>query len=206
MSNHQQWQRAAAATRSDCAGRSDREAVFPSHRFGSNLTEDRRGDRTRGDDWWGASNINHRGCTVAVAHLVLCPSSFVPSPWRSTLPPLLPTHPPLSSHVPPRHLLQSVQQTGVQCAGAWCDGENRQYRTILNLCIHCAHPSIFFLMCALCRCAPFLECNKPTWAGCGQHIESALAGVPQAERCQCPRDATSGCTTQSQAAPQQSAQ
>lgn len=29
------------------------------------------------------------------------------------------------------------------------------------------------------------KCHKPTWAGCGKHIESALAGVPEAERCHC---------------------
>ncbi|PZR05590.1 MAG: hypothetical protein DI536_32040 [Archangium gephyra] len=29
------------------------------------------------------------------------------------------------------------------------------------------------------------KCQKATWGGCGRHIESALAGVPQAERCRC---------------------
>ena len=28
-------------------------------------------------------------------------------------------------------------------------------------------------------------CGKPTWAGCGQHVDEALAGVPQADRCSC---------------------
>ncbi|WP_199729809.1 hypothetical protein [Tessaracoccus sp. OH4464_COT-324] len=28
------------------------------------------------------------------------------------------------------------------------------------------------------------KCGKPTWAGCGQHVEQALAGVPKGERCQ----------------------
>ncbi|OCF43925.1 hypothetical protein I317_02195 [Kwoniella heveanensis CBS 569] len=27
--------------------------------------------------------------------------------------------------------------------------------------------------------------GKPTWWGCGGHIETALEGVPEAERCQC---------------------
>jgi hypothetical protein len=31
-------------------------------------------------------------------------------------------------------------------------------------------------------------CGAATWRGCGQHIESALSGVPPAERCSCPRD------------------
>ncbi|KAI7888619.1 uncharacterized protein EV154DRAFT_604696 [Mucor mucedo] len=29
-------------------------------------------------------------------------------------------------------------------------------------------------------------CKKPTWAGCGQHIEQALEDVPKEERCVCP--------------------
>ena len=27
-------------------------------------------------------------------------------------------------------------------------------------------------------------CGKPTWSGCGDHIEQALRGVPPEERCQ----------------------
>ncbi len=27
-------------------------------------------------------------------------------------------------------------------------------------------------------------CGKPTWAGCGQHVEDALAGVAPENRCQ----------------------
>ncbi len=37
----------------------------------------------------------------------------------------------------------------------------------------------------MCRRVTCPTCNKPTWAGCGQHIEQALAGVPKAERCAC---------------------
>ncbi len=37
-------------------------------------------------------------------------------------------------------------------------------------------------MCSQVRCR---DCGKPTWAGCGAHIESALANVPPAERCKC---------------------
>jgi len=29
--------------------------------------------------------------------------------------------------------------------------------------------------------------QRPTWAGCGKHIETALADVPVDQRCQCPR-------------------
>ena len=31
-------------------------------------------------------------------------------------------------------------------------------------------------MCARITCE---TCGKPTWAGCGQHVEEALAGVMQ---------------------------
>lgn len=37
-------------------------------------------------------------------------------------------------------------------------------------------------MCSPARCD---RCGKITWAGCGQHIEQALEGVPQSERCTC---------------------
>lgn len=37
-------------------------------------------------------------------------------------------------------------------------------------------------MCSRVTCN---ECNKPTWAGCGRHIEQALAGVPLDQRCKC---------------------
>ena len=31
------------------------------------------------------------------------------------------------------------------------------------------------------------RCGKPTWAGCGQHVEQVMAGIPKDERCSCPR-------------------
>ncbi|GAA4899238.1 hypothetical protein GCM10025789_16750 [Tessaracoccus lubricantis] len=31
------------------------------------------------------------------------------------------------------------------------------------------------------------KCGKPTWQGCGAHIEDALGDVPTPERCACPR-------------------
>ena len=36
----------------------------------------------------------------------------------------------------------------------------------------------------MCRKVTCDTCGKPTWAGCGQHVEQALAGVPKAARCQ----------------------
>lgn len=35
----------------------------------------------------------------------------------------------------------------------------------------------------MCRRVTCPTCRKPTWEGCGEHIEEALAGVPEAERC-----------------------
>jgi len=40
-------------------------------------------------------------------------------------------------------------------------------------------------MCSQVMC---YDCNKPTWQGCGQHIEDALEGIAEADRCHCPRD------------------
>ena len=37
-------------------------------------------------------------------------------------------------------------------------------------------------MCSQVKCE---SCGKPTWTGCGRHIEQALANVPKAQRCSC---------------------
>lgn len=37
-------------------------------------------------------------------------------------------------------------------------------------------------MCSRVTCS---KCGKPTWTGCGQHVEQALAGVPVEARCKC---------------------
>jgi hypothetical protein len=37
-------------------------------------------------------------------------------------------------------------------------------------------------MCSRVTCN---DSNKPTSAGCGRHIEQALAGVPHDQRCKC---------------------
>lgn len=39
----------------------------------------------------------------------------------------------------------------------------------------------------MCYPVPCQTCGKTTWAGCGEHVESALAGVASAERCTCAR-------------------
>lgn len=35
----------------------------------------------------------------------------------------------------------------------------------------------------MCRKTTCRTCGKATWAGCGQHVEEALAGVSRADRC-----------------------
>ncbi|HEX8095249.1 hypothetical protein [Jatrophihabitans sp.] len=35
----------------------------------------------------------------------------------------------------------------------------------------------------MCRAVICKTCGKTTWAGCGQHVDQVLAGVPQADRC-----------------------
>ena len=40
---------------------------------------------------------------------------------------------------------------------------------------------------AMCHRITCRKCGKPTWMGCGLHVEQALQGVPPEQRCQCPR-------------------
>ena len=35
----------------------------------------------------------------------------------------------------------------------------------------------------MCRAATCGKCGKITWAGCGQHVEQVMAGVPASRRC-----------------------
>ncbi len=51
-------------------------------------------------------------------------------------------------------------------------------------------------MCMQVRCP---TCGKPTWAGCGAHIEQALANVPKAERCTCREEAAENATSRPRA-------
>jgi hypothetical protein len=37
----------------------------------------------------------------------------------------------------------------------------------------------------MCRRVTCGTCGKPTFAGCGAHIEQVLGDVPKAERCRC---------------------
>jgi hypothetical protein len=36
----------------------------------------------------------------------------------------------------------------------------------------------------MCRAVNCPKCGKPTWAGCGAHVEQVLGHVPKAKRCQ----------------------
>jgi hypothetical protein len=36
----------------------------------------------------------------------------------------------------------------------------------------------------MCHKTTCRKCGKPSWAGCGNHIEIALKGVPKSQRCQ----------------------
>jgi hypothetical protein len=35
----------------------------------------------------------------------------------------------------------------------------------------------------MCRAVRCKTCSKTTWAGCGQHVNQVLAGVPRADLC-----------------------
>ncbi|TFC44390.1 hypothetical protein E3T26_12305 [Cryobacterium sp. TMT1-21] len=35
----------------------------------------------------------------------------------------------------------------------------------------------------MCRAVTCKKCGKTTWAGCGQHVDQVMRGVPGAERC-----------------------
>lgn len=35
----------------------------------------------------------------------------------------------------------------------------------------------------MCRQVTCRKCGKTTWAGCGQHVNQVMKGVPQSQRC-----------------------
>lgn len=37
----------------------------------------------------------------------------------------------------------------------------------------------------MCRRVECSKCGRPTYAGCGAHVEHVLRDVPKAERCRC---------------------
>ncbi len=44
----------------------------------------------------------------------------------------------------------------------------------------------------MCRRVQCPTCKRPTFAGCGAHIEQVLGDVPAAERCRCRETAQDG--------------
>jgi hypothetical protein len=37
----------------------------------------------------------------------------------------------------------------------------------------------------MCQQVTCKVCQKKTWAGCGQHVQQVMAGVPKAQQCSC---------------------
>ena len=38
----------------------------------------------------------------------------------------------------------------------------------------------------MCRPVTCKRCGKHSWAGCGQHVDQVMAGVPKSAQCTCP--------------------
>ena len=55
--------------------------------------------------------------------------------------------------------------------------------TKLNSYYHIFIKQYFFNNKLMCRKTTCSSCGKSSWAGCGQHIESALNGVAESDRC-----------------------
>ncbi|UJH69751.1 hypothetical protein L0A91_10650 [Ornithinimicrobium sp. INDO-MA30-4] len=36
----------------------------------------------------------------------------------------------------------------------------------------------------MCRQVDCKQCGNTTWAGCGQHVDQVMKGVPRAQRCE----------------------
>lgn len=43
----------------------------------------------------------------------------------------------------------------------------------------------------MCRAVTCSSCGKPTYAGCGMHVDQVLADVPREARCRCREQAKS---------------
>ena len=48
----------------------------------------------------------------------------------------------------------------------------------------------------MCRRIDCRKCGRPTFAGCGMHVEQVLGNVPRGQRCQCRDSAAKGPGTQ----------
>ena len=53
-----------------------------------------------------------------------------------------------------------------------------------RLSLHLYHRG-YGIVRRMCRQVTCRKCQRPTWKGCGAHIEQVLGHVPPSERCQC---------------------
>ncbi|GLW74284.1 hypothetical protein Kpho02_65820 [Kitasatospora phosalacinea] len=53
----------------------------------------------------------------------------------------------------------------------------------------------------MCRRVTCKSCGRPSFAGCGMHVEQVLAGIPKSQRCSCAADAKAAKAAKSTAAP-----
>ncbi|MEZ5234255.1 MAG: hypothetical protein AB7W59_19950 [Acidimicrobiia bacterium] len=44
----------------------------------------------------------------------------------------------------------------------------------------------------MCRRISCSRCGKPSWAGCGAHVEQVLGDIAPADRCRCDEGAAAG--------------
>ncbi|GAB3064868.1 hypothetical protein GCM10027053_29930 [Intrasporangium mesophilum] len=47
----------------------------------------------------------------------------------------------------------------------------------------------------MCRAVMCKQCGKTTWAGCGQHVDQVMRGVPRAQQCEGHQGAASSAGT-----------
>lgn len=52
----------------------------------------------------------------------------------------------------------------------------------------------------MCRRVECQTCHKPTFAGCGMHVEQVLGDVPRDQRCRCREKAESGASAKARPA------
>ena len=91
---------------------------------------------------------------------------------------------PHNVHHPPCHAISAYGHTGRYSS----ESALSSHRALCNHCVllltarisHLASLSSLSNRCFKCKCS---GCGKFTWQGCGAHIESALAGVPDKDRC-----------------------
>ena len=58
----------------------------------------------------------------------------------------------------------------------------RIFSSVANRRLTKKKPKKLSIMCHKYTCR---KCSKPSWWGCGRHIDSALCGVPVEDRCAC---------------------